>query len=82
MGILLLVYIKKGLINTISKIQTDHIKTGYEGAAGNKGACLIRFNIFDTDIAFCNCHLAAGNNKNKRRIESLKEIHEKAFKST
>jgi hypothetical protein len=55
------------------------IKTGFEGHVGNKGACLIRFQIYDTEISVCDCHLEAGNKKLKRRIESIQTIHEKAF---
>ncbi|CAD8146641.1 unnamed protein product [Paramecium pentaurelia] len=80
-GMLILIYSKVSLVQLISKISTDKIKTGLEGHAGNKGACLIRFQIKDSEITICNCHLASGNNKNKRRIESLEEIHEKAFKN-
>ncbi|CAD8047693.1 unnamed protein product [Paramecium sonneborni] len=79
-GMLLLIYSKKSLVQLISKISTNKIKTGLEGHTGNKGACVIRFQINDSEITICNCHLASGNSKNKRRIESLEEIHEKAFK--
>lgn len=78
-GILLLIYVKKQLISTITNIDSEVIKTGFEGHVGNKGACLIRFQIYDTEISVCDCHLEAGNKKLKRRIESIQTIHEKAF---
>ncbi|CAK83132.1 unnamed protein product (macronuclear) [Paramecium tetraurelia] len=80
-GMLILIYSKVSLVQLINKISTDRIKTGLEGHSGNKGACLIRFQIKDSQIAVCNCHLASGYSKNKRRMESLEEIHEKAFKN-
>lgn len=57
-GIFLVVFVKKILIERITKVDVDEVKTGLIGGKlGNKGAVLIRMYIDDTSFLFINCHL-------------------------
>mmetsp|Transcript_32058 Transcript_32058/g.31776 ORF Transcript_32058/g.31776 Transcript_32058/m.31776 type:complete len:228 (+) Transcript_32058:72-755(+) len=46
---------------------------------GNKGAVLVRFNIFDTSFCFLGCHLASGSDQNEARKSQLIDIHARGF---
>jgi hypothetical protein len=54
-------------------------KTGMMGTMGNKGSCLIRFEIDDTSIAISSGHFAAGQSHNASRISELNDILSKNF---
>jgi len=47
-------------------VETDLVKVGFGGAAGNKGAVVVRFNVFDSSICLMNCHLESGGNVQPR----------------
>ena len=71
-GILLLIYQKKSINVTIcDKI---NIKSGAMGTMGNKGGCIISMNLYNTPIAFCCGHLAAGQNNGQERFKNIVEI--------
>ena len=60
MGLFLAVYASKDIINLITKVSKDIVKTGFQGHIGNKGGCTIRFRMLDSELTFTNVHLAAG----------------------
>lgn len=39
---------------------TDNPQTGFQGMAGNKGGCAIRFEYCNTRLCFVTAHLASG----------------------
>ena len=45
----------------------------------NKGGVAIRFDIDNSAISFTNCHLEAGENAFKDRLENIAMISEKLF---
>lgn len=49
------------------------------GTMGNKGSCLMRFEIEDTSLAFSSGHYAAGQNANSSRITELNDVLCKNF---
>lgn len=64
-GLLTLVFAKDSLKDRIQKHNTDIVKIGMSGTLGNKGAVINRFNLDDSSIAFMNCHLEGGTDKEK-----------------
>ena len=50
-GIYLIIFAKKSIIKYIKNFDHQIIKTGFMGNIGNKGTCLLRFNINDSKIA-------------------------------
>lgn len=59
-GICLMLFISENWKNALRSVHKDTVKTGMGGSFGNKGAAVIRVNIFDTSICFTCAHLAAG----------------------
>jgi phosphatidylinositol-bisphosphatase len=70
-GICLIIFINKSKKDTLKTIQKDTVKTGMGGSFGNKGAVIIRINIYDTSICFACAHLAAGETKIKERFDDI-----------
>lgn len=73
MGIYLSVFSKN--LNSVSKIEVETIKTGFQGTLGNKGGALLSFYYEDSRIVVCNCHLTSGNKKCNERLQDIQEIH-------
>ena len=76
-GIYILIYVKASCIKYIKNFDQQLIKKSY---VGNKGSCLIRFNINDTTIALSCNHLSYGEDKNEERKEEIKDILNSSFK--
>ena len=45
----------------------------------NKGGIAIRFDIDNSSLSFINCHLEAGENAVKERLDNITMISEKLF---
>ena len=50
------------------------VKCGFSGMAGNKGAAVVRFELFEESFCFVCTHLAAGQKDVKARNENYKTI--------
>ena len=74
-GIYSICFVKTELKDKIELISKNIIKTGLFGTFGNKGyvTFTLRYNN-DFIISFVTCHLEAGQNSNKERIDTLKQI--------
>lgn len=79
-GCLVIVYVKDSVKDKIKKVETDVVNLGLAGKLGNKGAVLVKLEIEDSSICFINCHLKAGSNNYRQRVDNIGEIHMKAFK--
>jgi hypothetical protein len=73
-GILLLVFVKDSIKNNINNLTGTIVKTGFMGTLGNKGNCVVRFDINNISIALSCCHLSSDLNKNDARIKELNDI--------
>ena len=73
-GILVMAFVKRGLLCYISGVSTSPYRTGAGGLWGNKGATSIRFLLGDISIVFTNCHLMPHPENNDRRVEELGNI--------
>ena len=78
-GILIIIFAKENICQRISKLDSDVVKTGLAGTVGNKGGCIIKFNIDDSSFVFTNVHLEAGGKANKERLANISDIHTRAF---
>jgi len=76
---MMLVFVKKEILEKIKNFDFLIQKTGMMGTMGNKGSCLMRFELNDTSIAFSSGHFAAGQNSNSSRIAELLDILNKNF---
>ena len=53
------------------------VKTGLEGATGNKGAAAIRFQLCSSSLCFCCSHFDAGQSNYNERNDNFHEIRRK-----
>jgi endonuclease/exonuclease/phosphatase family metal-dependent hydrolase len=63
----LAIFVRSTLIENISKVKVNTVKTGAKNLLGNKGAVGISFNIFNLSIMIINCHLAALQGRSDQR---------------
>jgi len=63
----LVIFIRTNLINNVSKVKTNYVKTGANNLLGNKGAVGVSFNAFNISIMITNCHLAALQDRSDQR---------------
>ena len=79
-GIYLIIFAKTSVIKYIKNFDSQIIKTGFMGSIGNKGACLLRFNINDSKIAIACCHLSAGQEMYESRRSEITDVLNTSFK--
>jgi len=79
-GIYLIIFAKTSIIKYIKNVDSQIIKTGFMGSIGNKGACLLRFNINDSKIAIACCHLSAGQEMYEARRSEITDVLNTSFK--
>ena len=79
-GIYLIIFAKTSVIKYIKNFDSQIIKTGFMGSIGNKGACLLRFNINDSKIAIACCHLSAGQEMYEARRSEITDVLNTSFK--
>ncbi|KAL5721411.1 phosphoinositide 5-phosphatase [Ranunculus cassubicifolius] len=58
-GLLISVWVKKNLKPHVGDVDAAAVPCGFGRAIGNKGAVSIRMRVYDRQICFVNCHLAA-----------------------
>lgn len=68
-GILIVAYCRDSVKSHIRNIYSSKVRTGLGGKAGNKGGTALRFELDDTSVVFCNCHLQSGQSKTFERLE-------------
>lgn len=69
-GAALIIAVKSELTSVIRNVEAANRKTGLRGMSGNKGACGIRLQYYDTTFCFLTAHLAAGhNNMDERNMD-------------
>ena len=79
-GIYLIIFAKKKIIKYIKNFDYQTIKTGFMGSLGNKGSCLVRFDINDSKIAIACNHLSAGQELYEGRRMEITDILNTSFK--
>jgi len=77
-----LVFVKSSLDHKVDwmwrvkKVFGFEVKRGYGGNLGNKGAIVSGFWVNDSKVMWVGCHLAAGDDKKKERVEDIEAILE------
>uniref|UniRef100_A0A915HL15 Inositol polyphosphate-related phosphatase domain-containing protein n=1 Tax=Romanomermis culicivorax TaxID=13658 RepID=A0A915HL15_ROMCU len=60
LGLSLLVFVKRPLVLSFRRVETNFVRTGLAGVSGHKGAVCVRLTYRDgTFLTFINCHLSA-----------------------
>ncbi|KAK7067886.1 Synaptojanin-1 [Halocaridina rubra] len=76
-GVALFVYVNEKHANHIRGVSVESVKTGMQGATGNKGAVGIRMVIRNTSMAFVCSHFAAGQKEMQERNNDYDTIARK-----
>ena len=54
-----------------NSIQSNYITLGVMNIIGNKGALMLKFNLYNKSFSFINCHLVAGVSKGEQRCDMM-----------
>jgi len=81
-GLAFLIYIRVGLRPYVADVDCDRVKTGLDGATGNKGAVCARLRLGELALCFVNVHLASGQHATAERGQNLAQIFTDAFQAT
>jgi len=76
-GLLIIVFVRKSLMEYVSRPMTCEVATGVGGVGGNKGAVCARMDIGGTSVCFVNAHLAAGQEHYIERCQDYNTIIQK-----
>lgn len=68
------IFARTNIVKYITEVKAHTEGTGIAGVGGNKGAVVVSLNIRDTRVCFVNSHLAAHQDKSKKRNEDVAEI--------
>jgi endonuclease/exonuclease/phosphatase family metal-dependent hydrolase len=68
------VFVRNELVPFITRKDKSTEATGIGGVYGNKGGAVVSFCVYDTELCFVNCHLAAHQHKTSDRNDNVKEI--------
>ena len=79
-GIYVIIFARALSIKYIKNFDYQIVKNGFMGSIGNKGSCLLRFNINDSKIAIACNHLSAGQELYEARRTEITDILNRSFK--
>ncbi|KAL6758898.1 Endonuclease/exonuclease/phosphatase [Haematococcus lacustris] len=79
-GTYLSVWVSRALLPHVRGVQSCSVATGFGGYLGNKGAVLVRLQVFDSPLVLVNAHLSAGEQEGDelRRNADVAEILRRA----
>jgi hypothetical protein len=66
-------YVHKRDILRCNSVETNLLALGVMNIIGNKGALIIKFNLYDRSFLFLNCHLVAGAWKGTQRCDMMSD---------
>ena len=73
-GIYFICFIKYELQTKLNLVDFNITKTGFDGKYGNKGFITMTLKYDDSYISVSNVHFEAGEEKNEKRLENLKQL--------
>ena len=79
-GIYVIIFARALSIKYIRNFDYQIVKNGFMGSIGNKGSCLLRFNINDSKIAIACNHFSAGQELYEARRAEITDILNTSFK--
>jgi len=68
------IFARVGIAKHLTNVKSHTEGTGIAGVGGNKGAVVVSMDIRDSRVCFVNSHLAAHQDKSKKRNEDVAEI--------
>ena len=77
-GIALMIFVKAEHVTYVQDVQGLTVGVGLMGVMGNKGACVIRMQVYDSTFCFVSAHLAAHRGNVQGRNADFASIMEKA----
>lgn len=79
-GIAIFIWVKRSLScsSSLKNLSSCSKKTGWSGMAGNKGAVLVRFDLFSSSCCFVGSHFAAGQESIEERNSDFAAIAQEA----
>jgi hypothetical protein len=77
-GVCLFVFVLKKHIGAIRDVCVTRTKTGMGGAAGNKGAVVLRMVYYNSSLCFVCSHFAAHQKEIRQRNEDFRQIYEQS----
>ncbi|EGG17213.1 inositol 5-phosphatase [Cavenderia fasciculata] len=77
-GLMMCIYVREDIVQSFREVQSQIIKVGLQGLAGNKGGIGVRLLLNDTSFTFVTAHFAAGHGNVEDRISDYKDINEQA----
>ena len=80
-GIYIIIFARAFSIKYIKNFDYQIIKNGFMGSIGNKGSCLLRFNINDSKISIACNHLSAGQELYEARRQEITDILNTSFRT-
>lgn len=78
-GICVIAFVKESKKELITNLDTLIIKSGLMGSLGNKGSCLLRFNIFNSCISIACSHMSAGKEYTDSRRKEMVDLLNSSF---
>lgn len=75
-GLLLCVFVKESIVESIRDVQYEITKVGLKGMAGNKGGIAVSLVFGNTRMCFVTAHLAAGHGNVEDRNRDYADIEE------
>ena len=78
-GLSLSVFVRDRYQSAISDVRVGTVGTGIMGVGGNKGAVLVRFELFKSSLCIINAHLAAHQKKVSARNKDYAKILRRAL---
>eukprot|EP01133_Synstelium_polycarpum_P017956 gene17956-21428_t len=77
-GLLMCIYVREDNVHLFRDVQSQVIKVGLQGLAGNKGGIGVRLLFCDTSFTFVTAHFAAGHGNVDDRISDYHDINNQA----
>lgn len=78
-GILLCIFIDEAIYGEITDVRWTTTAVGVMGVMGNKGAVVVRFNLYGTSLCFICAHLAAARENVQGRNNDYRNIMERSL---
>lgn len=66
-------YVHKRDVLRLNTVETNLLPLGVMNIIGNKGALILKFNLYERSFLFLNCHLVAGAWKGTQRCDMMSD---------
>lgn len=67
----LVAFVHRNDVLRLNSVESNYITLGVMNIIGNKGALMLKFNLYERSFSFVNCHLVAGAFKGTQRCDMM-----------